>query len=407
MKTLLLLLLLSVTVSALTQLEASEKVKTIIGDDLQIQSLNQPMEVDDERYWVFFYPLSTGKRTIIAVSEYSSDFERNKEKLTKIGNAVYDYLIIEEYLKTNKWDFSSLRAPVENTLQALEQNIVKTSNLVSIVQQKNYDLDLTLIETKTDDLRSLLLEANSDIIQGSVMQSNFEATLISYDLQDILTQYNYTYQNLIEFTIEFDDYKQKISELQTKVFKSSIPNEDRQAIYDNLEALAKIDVSQIYALKLQNPLDALNRRLNQKEAWTTESVEAFFFIKNKKEADDLYNQYKQSYTQIIDNQFNLEDCGLGSQVKNLTRTWSDVEALRAFTSSEAYSNQALKLRQVESLVQIIQSRYQECISTPQTTTTPQQTNNDYNAIIIALFVGIIVYVGFKYYQKTQQKEEYT
>ncbi|MFH1779858.1 MAG: hypothetical protein ABH803_01795 [Candidatus Micrarchaeota archaeon] len=405
-KILFLLLLTSFLVNSLSLAEATSKATSVIGESNDIQFLNQPLDTGDDRYWVFFYSFQNNQRVILAISDYEGTVVTNKNKLEEISGLVYDYLIIQDYLKPNNWDFDSLKVPSANSIQAIQQNSVKITDLISIIQNK-YDFDLTSLENSQQNLLNKALEIDSRIIEGVNNQQNFEATLLSYDLEPLILNYNDTLKEIIDYTFIYDDYKNTITSLQSEVFKSDIPDPDNKNIYDSLEALLDVGISEFYSMRLTDPVGGLNRKLKLKDAWINDSTQSFFFLKNKKEANEYYNEYYSSYSSIIQNEYYLTECGLENKVKNLSRTWSDIEALRAFTTSESYYKSVEKLLQAKDLIDAINQDYTTCIN-PTPTSNPQPTENtDYGAILIAVLVGALALIGYNQYEKMKKPEEYT
>jgi len=395
MKRLLLLLLLAVPLLALSSSEAAEKASAFTQGE-SLLALPGPLEVGSDSYWVYYsqvYP-PTSQKLIVAVSEYYGSLVEDEGKLSKVGEAVYDYGIVYGYINQNGYSFRTLSPAMNGVIGVLQRDQANLEDLISVTESKYPFLDFSGVQENLSLLVQAADEINVLLQDGAAQQQIFEDDYSAYSLSSLLFYYNSSFSRLGQFFGLYDDYLQSISTAQSAVYKSSIKAPDNENIYTSLENMKDIGVSSLYSkFAFSSPSTTLNALYGSRASWVNDSVSSFSYRNARKKATELYNANIDRYDYVHGSKSVLAACGLASRVSEVESDWAEVEYYNAKKSAMGYAKMLELLPPVIAEIDGVYAAYQSCVSQPTPSVQPRQ-ETDYSwliAALIALAVGLYAY----------------
>jgi len=386
--------------------EAAVKAAPYIGEDSSdILQLSKPMQAGADSYWAFFHSILSTKKILVAVSDYSGAVVTDRAKLSQVGLGVYQYGVIQEFLQKNNWGFDAFDGSLSAASSAVAENSRKLSDLRSRTEVK-YSLSYAKLDAAMQRLEDRLVEARDVISNGKSLQQSFELDYSTSGIASLLRHYNTTYAKLFDVLNAHDNYSKAISDLQSQVYKSSIPDPDNKNIYDSLEALRDVGLSSLYSLKANDPRVALAHKNSDANKWVNDSIESFFFRKTRFEALDAYNQLQPNAQMLLQSEANVKSCGLASEFVRFKSAWAEVEYLKGKANAAAYSQMVNKTAQAQGLYNTLFQRFQACIEPYTPTTNPYVApSQDYSWLLILVAIGA-AFIVYNEWKKRQQEETY-
>ena len=388
--------------------EAQAVASPYIGSDSDILLPTKPMEVGSGTYWLFFYSIYSPKKVVVAVDDENGTLVTDETRLNAAASALYEMRVIDEYVEKNKYSFDIVAPALQASAGMAQQNLNKLSDLRAQTESKYPTLSFDAVETNLQRVSDLENEALPMLQDGSQMWASFRETYAAAELPYVISTYKSSYDALFALFDAYNAYSQSITELQSQVSRSSIKSPDSDSIYNSLENLRDIGLTDLYGkFATQDPRNGMNSLLNNEQRWVNDSVGSFFFRKNRMETLDAYDALKQTADYIIASESVLKACdkNLGSQAATFKRNWAEIEYYRGKGTSDAYARMAQALPAAQSLANTIQTTYNRKCGAPTATPAPQQQNIDFGPVFIILLFAAMAYVYFKYLQKKGDAQE--
>ncbi|MFH0834938.1 MAG: hypothetical protein V1881_01195 [Candidatus Micrarchaeota archaeon] len=409
------LLLLALTVlwaplvfAVISSDEAQAMAAPYIGTDSDIILLSKPLEVGSGIYWLYFYSIYSAKKVVVAVNDDNGALVADEPHLSAAAGALYKMRVIDEYVVKNKYSFDVIMPVVQASEGIVQQNQNKLSDLRAQTESKYPALSFDEVDANLQQVSDLENEALPMMEDGSQMWQSFQETYAGSELPYVISTYNSSYDALFAVFDAYNEYSTSITELQSQVSRAGIKAPDSDSIYNSLENMRDIGLSDLYGkFASQDPRNGMNSLLNNEERWVNDSVGSFFFRKTRMEVLDAYDGLKPLADYIVASESLLKACdkNLGSQATTFKRNWADIEYYRGKGTSDAYNKMAQALPAAQSLANTIQATYNRKCGAPSATPVPQQQNIDFGPVLIILLFAAMAYVYFKYLQKKGEQSE--
>ncbi len=392
--------------AAVSSSEAQTKIALVLGSEAkEVLSLSKPLEVGASRYWVFFYSIYSPKRVLAAVDDDAGEIVADKDKLKAVGKAVYEYGVVQEYLKKNGWGFDAVEPVISSVVNALNENERKLSDLTASVEQRYPTLSFRSVEANLNSLTEQAFALETLLQDGNSLENIFDTEYTDSALYQLVTQYNNSLSLLNKFSNSYDDYRKTISDVQSQAYKANITDPDYTSINTNLERLRDIAFNQLYEkLKKEKPSIEFNKLLDadRENAWITDGIASFEFKKNYFDATNAFNEQQATVKQILAAESALSQCGITTT--KLKQDWNEIEYFMSKGSSNAYAKVVKKMPSITAQVQEIQEKYEACLNPPRSRGTTRGVN--YSAAVAALFVIAIAATSYWYWKKKKEEEQY-
>ncbi|NYZ78273.1 hypothetical protein H0N96_02620 [Candidatus Micrarchaeota archaeon] len=407
--TILALALLSSFASAsISSSEAQAKVAPVLGSEAnEVLSLLKPVEAGSARYWVFFYSIYSSKRVLAAVDDDTGELVTDEDRLKTIGKAVYEYGVVQEYVKKNGWGFDAVEPIMTSIINALTENQRKLTDLTGSVEQRYPTLSFRVVEVNLNSLNEQATNLETMFQDGTSLETIFDNEYVDSELYQLIMQYNTSLSMLNDFSNSYDEYRTSISEVQSQAYKANITDPDYTSINTNLENLRKIGFDQLYEnLKKEKPLAEFNRLLSaeRENTWITDGIASFTFKKNYYDANEAYNAQKTPVEQTIAAESTLAQCGI--TISQLKKDWNEIKYFMSKGSSASYAKVNEKMPSITAQVQDAQDKYEACLNPPRSRGTTKVVGVDAGTAVAALFIIAIAATGYWYWKKKREEEAY-
>jgi len=388
------LLLTASLLSSISSSEARDKISSCIRDtnpDLP-QSL-QPIGIGSDYFWTFNYPISSQKKIIVAINDGSGERVIDEVILHEVATTVFRQGIAEE-IKSRGYSANLLQTTIAQTA---EQTRRQQSNLEVFREQtekKYQQLSLQDLQDQLNRLSNQADDLDSALRDSLGYQQAFETDYSQTTLNALLGSYNASFDALALFIQSYDDYQKSISDLESEVYKSSIPDPDNKNIYSNLENLRDLGLGQLYAkAKASDPRLITKKFEAIGENWVKDSVESYFFIDTRCNAEEQFAALDSDYRSMLQSESLLKSKGLGPEVESVKQKYTEITALRSQRSLAGYKAMLEKMPEAKGAIDFLKDRFEGS----KATIAPQQKQEDYTGlVIIGLIIAIAAYAFMKY-----------
>ncbi|PIT85123.1 hypothetical protein COU36_05070, partial [Candidatus Micrarchaeota archaeon CG10_big_fil_rev_8_21_14_0_10_59_7] len=276
--------------AAISSDEAQAMASPYIGSDSDIILLSKPMEVGSGIYWLYFYSIYSAKKVVIAVNDDNGALVADEPHLSAAAGALYKMRVIDEYAVKNKYSFGVIMPVVQASEGIVQQNQNKLSDLRAQTESKYPTLSFDAVDANLQQVSDLENEALMMLEDGSQMWQSFQETYAAAELPYVISTYKSSYDALFAVFDAYNEYSMSITELQSQVSRSGIKPPDSDSIYNSLENMRDVGLTDIYGkFSSQDPRTGMNSLLNNEQRWVNDSVGSFFFRKNRMETLDAYD----------------------------------------------------------------------------------------------------------------------
>ncbi|MEM0475351.1 MAG: hypothetical protein QW343_00985 [Candidatus Norongarragalinales archaeon] len=397
------------TSAQLSSSAAQEKAGAILGEDAkEVNSLAQPLSVGSDNYWVFFFSIYSPKRILVAVSDSTGDVVDDKDKLYRVGSAVYSYAVIEEFLKQRGWGFAALEPVLTSARGVIEDNKHRLSDFSSQTQALYPGLapSFSKIDAALSRLNDQASAAESVAKDGCALESAFASDYSASSLNSVFRQYNASLRALESLFASHDALQKEISELSLKLYKVNVTPSDALSINQNLDVLREDGLRDLRnKFVSQRPQLEFARLAAAKDKWVNDSIESMLYRKNRREAIDAVSELAPTVDALLKNEAALTACNVPSNsISKLRKDWNDARYFLSKETALGFSRALEKAEAVKELATEIQRAYaaSACVA-PQTLQKRVQTQPDYSLAIALVLIILLGAGAFAYYRKKQEE----
>ncbi|MFA4946199.1 MAG: hypothetical protein WC607_01515 [Candidatus Micrarchaeia archaeon] len=383
--------------------EAAQAASTYASLD-SLKSLSRPLEAGSDAYWVYYTPLTSSNKLVLAVGQFYGSVLEDEEELARVAGAVYDYETAYTTITGEGYSFDALAPAFGAIATALQRNEANLYDLEAVTQSKYPFLDYSGIQENI----SLLLVASDDLNvafqEGATQQRIFEEEYSGSSLAVLINYYDSGFEGLAGFLAVYEDYLDAVATMQSQVYKSSIPSNDRTSIYDSLENLKEIGVSDIYSQFIaSNPQALLATKRALRDSWVNDSVSSFSYLKTRTNALAAYAQQKPRFDYVSSGKAALENCGLGDEAAKSDGYYAELEYYKNKGTAASYAEMITILDEAVPLLNGIYADYSNCVAAPTAPASPAKAQDNSWALYAAL--ALLAAAGAYTWWKKKQEEQ--
>ena len=381
--------------------EALTKAKPYL--DSTMAPFPRPLMASSDFYYVFAPSIYSPQRIFVVVSEQSGEVEFNEYKLGIIGQSVFDYGVLNEYIVKNKVSFSDMQTTMRQTVTAITRNVDSLSALSSKTQQSYPGTNFDAVEQKALLLQDMSLELDGLVADGVGLQAQFDNDFSDYSLHQLLAYYKNTFSRTETFISAYDDYNNAISLKQTEIFRSSIPAPDNENIVKTLENM-RLKADLFENIRFLKPWDNLEKLENGKSQWVNDSVKSLTYKKNSLEITGRFNELKPLVENVLYSEAILAQCGLEREADKVKSEWREVSALKERASSSDLQRLKTKLDALEQDYLALEQAYSQCTNPVYPTSEVDDTSEGFNFLPIVLLI-VLAGAGYMVWKYKKSQEE--
>ena len=395
-------LIFSGIVFAVSSEEASAKAKPYL--DSGVGLLPKPFFVSSDYYYVFSPSIYSPKKIFVAVSEESGEVESDSTRLGKIGEAVFDYGITEEYVKRNKISFAEMQTPVRQTLLAVDRNANALAALESKTQESYPDTNFDSVKAKALDLQALASELDGIVTDGVGLEQQVEGDYSDFALSGLVDYYKNAFEKAAEFISSYDAYNSEISKKQADVFKSNIPAPDNENIVKSMENM-RLKVDLFESLRFLKPAESIAKLEASRSKWVNDSVASFSYKKATVDVQAKFNALKPDIETVFYADANIAQCGLSSEAESIKSRWRDVQVLMERASEKDYARLPSMLDSLKTQYDALKKSYESCLR-PSQYIPPEEVSPQVNYLPWIVLL-VIIAGGYLLWRRRQNEETYS
>ncbi len=394
--------------ASLSSSAAQEKAGAVLGDDAgDANSLSQPMEVGSDSYWVFFFSIYSPKRLLVAVSDSSGAVVTDEDKLYRVGNAVYDYAVTQEFLKAHGWGFDAVEPLLSSAAGAVSDNQRKLADFSAQTQGLYPKLEpsFSKIDGALSRLSDQALAADSAARDGSTLETQFASDYSSSSLNAVFKQYNASLRSLESLFNAHDAYIKEINDFSFALYKANVSATDASSIQKNLDVLRDDGLTDLRnKFVSQKPQLEFARLTASSDKWVNDSIESTLYRINRQAALDAVSELYASVEALLKNEDNVIACGVSSQtIAQLRKDWNDARYFLSKETAAGFVKAIEKAALVKTEFAEIKRTYDYCGTTPTTSTTPKTQSTDYSPLVAAILIIALAIAAYAYYRKKQEE----
>src|SRR3989344_3338990 len=397
-----LLLLSAFLAFAVSSEEASSKAKPYL--DSGVGLLPKPFLISSEYYYIFSPSIYSPKKIFVAVSEESGEVEGDSFRLGKIGAAVFNYGIMEEYVKRNEISFSEMQTPVRQTLLAVDRNANSLAALESKTQESYPSTNFDSVEEQAVALQRLASELDGVVSDGGGLEEQGEGDYSDYALSGLVDYYKNAFAKAAEFIVAYDAYNEAISKKQADVFKSSIPAPDNENIVKSMENM-RLKVDLFESLRFLKPAESIAKLEASRSKWVNDSVASFSYKKATVDVQAKFNALKPDLETVFYADANIAQCGLSQEAESIKSRWRDVQVLMERASEKDYARLPSMLDSLKTKYDALKKSYESCLR-PSQYIPPEEVSPQVNYLPWIVLL-VIIAGGYLLWRRRQNEETYS
>lgn len=404
----LMIIALAGAVSAVSSAEALDKAKVYIGDAIKdVTTLEQPLEQMDNRYYAFYFPITSQSKLFLAVDELDGIVITDSELLNSLASQVYGLEVARRVLKAQGLGYVDLDSFSNDAKRKVESTGGTFDSAVKGQLEPRYPgISFSSIEQKLEAI-SLAAEAlGQQVSEGMSLERAFESSYSSQDLGPYLEGYNRTLAALSTYLSAAEDYQQAVRSKGNEVVNSkTLTLTQRQEITNALNQVFDVGAWESYRSKYVSAREEYDRRNARSAEWVNSSIGAFYYIKAKQDADAAYTEQQQRVALLLGSEFELRACALETEYGQLKAAWSEINTLRQRGDRASYESVVAKVPNAAALADTLEDKYNTCIKGATPTPAPKQTGTDWTLVLAVLAVAAIGGFAYWQYRKKQMEEE--
>jgi hypothetical protein len=388
---------------------AQEKAGTILGSDASsANSLSQPLEVGSDSYWVFFFSIYSPTRMLVAVSDSTGEIVTDRDRLYRVGSAVYSYAVIEEFLKARGWGFDAVEPVLSSASGIISDDGRRLADFSSQTQGLYPALSpsFSKLDSALSKLSDQTLAAESTARDGSSLEATFASDYSASSLAAVFRQYNASLRSLETLFSAFDAYQKEISDFSFMLYKANVTASDASSINKNLDVLSDVGLSDLRnKFVSQKPRQEFARLLAASDRWVNDSIESALYRKNRREALDAVSELTPQMESLSANEADLVACGVSqNSLSKARKDWNDARYFLSKETAAGFARALEKADAVKAQLADIQRAYALCGSTA-TARPAAKPSADYSPALAFVLIIILAVGAYAYYKKKQEELE--
>jgi hypothetical protein len=387
---------------------AQEKAGAVLGEDAKdANSLAQPFEVGSDSYWVFFFSIYSPKKMLVAVSNSKNEVVTDRDRLSRVGAAVYDYAVTEEFLKSRGWGFDAVEPVLASSAGVVSDQQRRLADFSAQTQGLYPKLgsSFSKIDGALARLSDQVLVAEGAARDGSALETAFASDYSSSSLNSVFKQYNASLRALEALFAAHDAYVKQINEFSFALYSANVTASDATSINQNLDALREDGLKDLRDKFLtQKPQLEFSRLVAARERWVNDSIESTLYRINRRAALDAVSALDSQVNSLLKNEANVVACGVPrDSIAKLRKDWNDANYFLSKETAQGFAKASEKAAAVQASLTEIKRAYEYC-GTPSQQYTPQtQKAPDYSLWFALALVVLLAIAAYAYYRKKQEE----
>ncbi len=387
---------------------AQEKAGPVLGSDAgDANSLSQPLEVGSDSYWVFFFSIYSPQRLLVAVSDSTGDVVTDEGKLFRVGSAVYDYAVTEEFLKARGWGFDAVEPVLGASAGSISDQQRRLADFSAQTQSLYPELApaFSKIDGALSRLSDQVIGAESVSRDGTALESQFASDYSSSSLDAVFKQYNTSLRSLDSLFKAHDEYVSALNNFSIELYTANVTTTDKSNIDTNLGVLKDDGLKELRdKFVSQRPQLDFARLLSARDRWVNDSIETGLYRKNRQAALDAVAAIDSPVDALLKNEAAVTACGVSSaSISKLRKDWTDAHYFLSKETASGFVKALDKAAAVQGELTEISRAYQYCGAQPSVSSRSTTQQTDYSPLFAVALIALLAVAAFAYWKKKQEE----
>jgi hypothetical protein len=393
---------------AVSPSEAADQVKPLLGDAFtQVATLEQPLEHLDNRYYLFYFPVTSPNRIFLAVDELEGGLVTDPSLLAELAGRAYRLDVVRRVLKAQRFGYVDIDSFAKDAKRRLEATRGNYETVVRGQLENRYpSLAFRPVEQKLEIVELAATALEQQAAEGLAQERNFESSYNSLDLEAYLRTYNATLGTIGEYLTASDAYAKAVRDKANEALNSqTLTLQQKEEIRQALLQVSDVGAWEEYSRAYAPAREEYNRRQAGLNAWVNASIQAFQYEKAKLDAEELYKANEPQARELLGREFDLTACALEREFDAFKVAWVEIEALRQKRDLASYQGMLARLATLGDQMATLADKYNRCIGGATPTPAPRPGGPDTSTIAVALILIGAGAVAYWQYRKRQQEAQ--